>query len=146
VRALEENSIVLWTKMGDIPRHGVLLKQFSKEDFARLVDQSDRDRAIKAISQPILPPAKKSMWTLVPDLMMFWKKRTPSAVSEVTPLSDTEKDELIDILVDGKDTQILPLCPLYRDNPFAMRSHSANILRQRKLRRPKEARSEMQSR
>jgi len=140
IRALEEGTFLLWSKVGqDIPKHAVDLRSFSKETFAELTAQKERDDAIRAITHSIKTPIRRLSLKVVIRSILVKKKQeeeeeenSKRAKMEEIEITELEKTEIVEILIDNHDKEIISLCSRYRGDPSGFRWHAINILRSRK--------------
>jgi len=118
----------------DIPRNGIDLRSFSKETFAMMAAQKEKDDAIRAVTYSLTTPAKK-----VP-LLDKLKNLTQKQVEEPNEsprlqeinITEEEKREIVEILFDDLDKEVVSLCARYNADPSGFRWHAATLLRTRK--------------
>jgi hypothetical protein len=146
-RCLEEGSYILWTKMElDIPKNGIDLRSFSKETFAKMASDNEKDNAILAITHNIVTIDKTSLFD---KLWTFLKKKwnTPKegevndtiaralfpAVRrrELNDITQEERSAIVEILIDDVDSEIVSLASKYKGDPSGFRWHAVNLLRTR---------------
>lgn len=148
-RCLEEGSYILWTKMGfDIPKNGIDLRSFSKETFAKMAADKEKDDAILSITHHTITADKRV--SLIDRLRKFlvkkWNKPTEGEATEtlmqvlfpvvrrreLNDITQEERSEVVEILIDGVDKDIVSLASKYKGDPSGFRWHAVNLLRTRK--------------
>lgn len=102
----------------------VRLKEYITKRLSRKREgEEEEDSSLSSLASIIDPAASR------PAVVVSSPFSLPREISDVSPL---EKAEIVDILIDGSDSEIVSLCSRYKNDPSGFRWHAINLLRTRK--------------
>jgi len=118
-----------------IPRNGVELRNLTKELLSQLAQQQDKDNLIKAVAFSTengqVPPAPQTTSLERWRNLFYGTNETQKSAAPLSPMQSEERSTLVDILIEGRDSQIIPLCSRYREDVYKFKQHALSILRER---------------